>query len=41
MDSYLALKISSFRIANLRNSQLLGALRALNANILDYNLLRP
>ena len=34
MDSYLAIKISSFCVANLRNSQLLRAIRALNLNIL-------
>jgi len=39
--SYLASKISSFCVANLRNSQLLRAIRALNLNILNCNLLRP
>ncbi len=38
-DSYLAPKISSLCVANLRNSQLLRALRALNLDILDHNLL--
>jgi hypothetical protein len=35
MNSYLAPKMSSFCVANLRNSQLLRAIRALNLNILD------
>ena len=41
MNSYLVSKISSFYVANLRNSQLLRAIRAMNLNILDHNLLRP
>jgi hypothetical protein len=46
MNSYLVSKMSSFRVANLRNSELLRAIRALhpkgitNLNILDHNLLR-
>jgi len=35
MNSYLVSKMSSFCVANLRNSQLLRAIRALNLNILD------
>jgi hypothetical protein len=35
MNSYLAPKMSSFCVPNLRNSQLLRAIRALNLNILD------
>ena len=41
MDSYLVAKISSFRVANLANSQLFAAIRALNLNILTHKLLRP
>jgi len=41
MDSHLALIISSFCVANFRNSRLLRAIRALNLKILDRNLLRP
>ncbi|GBE07507.1 hypothetical protein BMS3Bbin11_01444 [bacterium BMS3Bbin11] len=41
MNSYLTPKISSFFVANLRNSQLLRAICASNLNILDRNLLRP
>ncbi len=41
LNSYLAPKMSSFCVANLRNSQLLRAIRALNPFILDRNLLRP
>jgi len=46
MNSSLAPKISSFCVAlplseKVRNSQLLRAIRALNLNILDHNLLRP
>jgi hypothetical protein len=40
MNSYLAPKMSSFCVANLRNSWLLRAIRALNLNILNHNLLR-
>ena len=40
VNSYLASRMSSFCVANLRNSPLLGAIRALNLNILDRNLLR-
>jgi hypothetical protein len=35
MHSYLAPKMSNFCVANLRNSQLLRAIRALNLNILN------
>jgi hypothetical protein len=35
MNSYLASKMSSFRVANLANNKLLPAIRALNLNILD------
>jgi len=41
MNAYLTPKISSFFVANLRNSQLLRAVYASNLNILDRNLLRP
>ncbi len=41
MNSCLASKISSFCVPNLRNNPLLRAIRALNLNILDHNLLRP
>ncbi len=41
MNSYLTPKTSSFFIENLRNSQLLRTISALNLNILDRNLLRP
>jgi len=41
MDSHLAPKISSFGVANLRNSALLRAIRALNLKILNHNLLCP
>jgi hypothetical protein len=47
MDSYLASRISSFRLATLRNGQLFRANCALhpkgitNLNILDHDLLRP
>ena len=40
MNSYLTSKMSSFCVANLVNSQLLPAIRALNLNILNRNLLR-
>ena len=40
MNSYLVSKMSIFRVANLRNSWLLRAIRALNLNIFDHNLLR-
>ena len=39
-NSYLASRMSSFCAANLRNSPLFRAIRALNLNILDRNLLR-
>ncbi len=35
MNSYLVSKLSSFYVANLRNSQLLRAIRALNLKKLD------
>jgi hypothetical protein len=35
MNSYLAPKMPSFCVANLRNSQLLRAIRALKLNILN------
>jgi hypothetical protein len=35
MNSYFAPKMSSFYVPNLRNSQLLRAIRALNLNILN------
>ena len=41
MESHLARRLSSFRVANLRNSALLGAIGALNLNILHHNLLPP
>ena len=41
MNSYLTSKMPSFCVANLANSQLLAAIRALNLNILNCNLLRP
>ncbi len=41
MNSYLESKIPSFFVANLVNSQLLPAIRALNLNILNLNLPRP
>jgi len=41
MNSYLVPKTSSFCVANLRDSLLLRAIRALKLNILDHNLLRP
>ena len=41
MNSYLVPKISSFCVVNLRDSLLLHAIRALNLNISDHNLLRP
>jgi len=41
MNSYLASKMSSFYFANLGNTQLLLAIRALNLKILHGNLLRP
>ena len=41
MNSYLMSKISSSGVANLSNSVLLRAIRALNLNILAHNLLRP
>jgi len=41
MDSHLALIISSFCVANLRNSRLLRAICALNLKIFERNLLRP
>ena len=40
MNSYLVSKTSSFYVANLRNSQLLRAIRALKLDILNHNLLR-
>jgi len=40
MNSYLAPKMSSFFAANLANSSLLAAIRDLNLNILNHNLLR-
>ncbi len=40
MNSYLVPKMTSFYVANLRNSQLLRAICALNLNILTHNLLR-
>jgi len=40
VNSHLTPKMSSFYVANLRNSLLLRAIRALNLNILDHNLLR-
>ena len=40
VNSYLMPKMSSFCVANLRNSLLLRAIRALNLNILAHNLLR-
>ena len=41
MNVYLADKKSSSYVANLRNSQLLGAMGALNLKFFAYNLLRP
>ena len=41
MDSYLVSKMSRFGVANVRNSELLRSIRALNLNILNHNLLRP
>jgi hypothetical protein len=41
MDSYLARKLSSFGVANLRNGQPLRAIRALNLNILHHHLIPP
>ena len=41
MNLYLAAKISSFCVANLRNSWLFRAIGALNLNLFAYNLLRP
>ena len=40
MNSYLTSKMSSFYVANLVNSQLLTAIRALNLSILNRDLLR-
>ncbi len=40
MNSYLVTKKSSFCVVNLRNSQLLRAIYALNLDILNHNLLR-
>ncbi len=41
MNSHLVSKMSSFCVANLHNSPLLRAIRALNLNIFNHNLLRP
>ena len=41
MNLYLAAKISSFCVANLRNSWLFRAIGALSLNPFAYNLLRP
>ena len=41
MYSYLVLRMSSFCVANLRNSLLLRAICALNLDILLHNLLSP
>ena len=35
MNSFLVSEISSFRVANIRNSELLRAIRALNLKISD------
>jgi len=40
MNSYFASIMFSFGVANLRNSQLLRAICALNLNIMNRNLLR-
>ena len=40
MNSYLASKMSSIGVANLRNSQLSRAIRALYLNILNHKLVR-
>jgi hypothetical protein len=41
MNENIESKISNFFVANLRNSWLLRAIRALNLNILNLNLFRP
>ena len=41
MNESLESKMSNFFVANLRNSWLLRAIRALNLNILALNLFRP
>ncbi len=41
MNLHLAPKMPRYSVANLRNSLLLRAIRALYRNILNRNLLRP
>ena len=41
MDENLESKTSNFFVPNLRNSRLLRAIRALNLNILNLNLISP
>jgi hypothetical protein len=41
MTKYLESKTSSFFVKDLRNSQLLRAIFALNLNILNLNLIYP
>ncbi len=41
MNAYLASRMPSFFVANLRNSRLLRAIFASNLNILNQNPLRP